>query len=60
LVERIMTAARRGSIIPVRLGLLRGGRSDYLFLRLEVLLDALIREGYSPVPVSTLIERALN
>jgi hypothetical protein len=43
-----------GSIIPVRLGLLPGGRNDYLFNKLELLFDALIRAGYEIVPVSAL------
>jgi peptidoglycan/xylan/chitin deacetylase (PgdA/CDA1 family) len=43
-----------GSIIPIRLGLLPGGRNDYLFNKLELLFDALIRAGYEIVPVSAL------
>jgi peptidoglycan/xylan/chitin deacetylase (PgdA/CDA1 family) len=58
MIDRIMDQKRPGSIIPVRLGLLPGGRTDYLYTRIGVLLDALIREGYSIVPVSTLIEHA--
>jgi peptidoglycan/xylan/chitin deacetylase (PgdA/CDA1 family) len=54
MVERIMAAKQPGSIIPVRLGLQSGGRDDYLFLRLETLLDALVRAGYTIVPVSAL------
>jgi len=56
MVDSIMERVRPGSIIPLRLGLLQGGRNDYLFNRINVLLDALVREGYSLVPVSTLIE----
>jgi hypothetical protein len=58
MIDQVMEAKRPGSIIPIRLGILSGGRSDYLFLRLNVLLDALIRSGYTVVPVSTLIEHA--
>jgi peptidoglycan/xylan/chitin deacetylase (PgdA/CDA1 family) len=58
MIDRIVEAKRPGSIIPIRLGVLSGGRSDYLFLRLDVLLDALVRAGYSVVPVSTLMEHA--
>jgi peptidoglycan/xylan/chitin deacetylase (PgdA/CDA1 family) len=57
IVDRIMEAKTPGSIIPIRLGLLSGGRKDYLFGRINVLLDALTREGYSIVPVSVLLER---
>ncbi|MDR1445084.1 MAG: polysaccharide deacetylase family protein [Treponema sp.] len=58
MIDRIMEDKRPGSIIPVRLGSLSGGRSDYLFLRLNVLLDALVRSGYTVAPVSTLMEHA--
>jgi peptidoglycan/xylan/chitin deacetylase (PgdA/CDA1 family) len=58
MIDRIMNLKRPGSIIPLRLGLLPGGRQDYLYLRIDVLLDALIRAGYAVVPVSTLIEHA--
>jgi hypothetical protein len=58
MIDRIMDQKQPGSIIPIRLGLLPGGRSDYLYHRLGVLLDALIRNGYSVVPISTLIEHS--
>jgi peptidoglycan/xylan/chitin deacetylase (PgdA/CDA1 family) len=58
MVDRIMELKRPGSIIPIRLGLLPGGRSDYLFGKINVLLDALVRSGYRVIPVSTLIEHA--
>jgi peptidoglycan/xylan/chitin deacetylase (PgdA/CDA1 family) len=58
MIDRVMAQKRPGSIIPIRLGLLPGGRVDYLFNRLDVLLDALIREGYSIVTVSTLMEHS--
>jgi peptidoglycan/xylan/chitin deacetylase (PgdA/CDA1 family) len=58
MIDLIMEQKRPGSIIPIRLGLLAGGRSDYLYTRIGVLLDALIREGYSMTTVSALIEHA--
>jgi peptidoglycan/xylan/chitin deacetylase (PgdA/CDA1 family) len=58
MIDFIMETKRPGSIIPVRLGLLPGGRKDYLFNRLDVLLDALVRSGYEVVPVSTVMEHA--
>jgi peptidoglycan/xylan/chitin deacetylase (PgdA/CDA1 family) len=58
MIDRIMNLKQPGSIIPIRLGLLPGGRRDYLYLRIEVLLDALIRDGYSVVPVSTIIDHS--
>jgi hypothetical protein len=54
MVDRIIEVIKPGSVIPIRLGLLSGGRKDYLFGRINVLLDALTREGYSVAPVSTL------
>lgn len=56
MVDRIMEQKKPGSIIPIRLGILPGGRSDYLFGRINVLLDALVRSGYSVVTISTLLE----
>jgi peptidoglycan/xylan/chitin deacetylase (PgdA/CDA1 family) len=56
MVDRIMEQKKPGSIIPLRLGILPGGRSDYLFGRINVLLDALVRSGYSVVTISTLLE----
>ncbi|MDR1287308.1 MAG: polysaccharide deacetylase family protein [Treponema sp.] len=58
MIERVMRLKRPGSIIPIRLGALPGGRNDYLFLRIEVLLDALIRSGYDLVTVSALLEHS--
>jgi peptidoglycan/xylan/chitin deacetylase (PgdA/CDA1 family) len=58
MIDRIAEAKKPGSIIPIRLGLLPGGRSDYLFNRLDVLFSALAREGWSIVPVSVLIEHS--
>jgi peptidoglycan/xylan/chitin deacetylase (PgdA/CDA1 family) len=58
IIDRIMEQKQPGSVIPIRLGLLPGGRKDYLFGRLNVLLDALVRSGYSVAPVSTLIEHS--
>jgi peptidoglycan/xylan/chitin deacetylase (PgdA/CDA1 family) len=58
LVEKIVASARPGSIIPVRLGVPESGRDDYLFLELDLLVNALENEGYDIVPVSALIEHA--
>jgi peptidoglycan/xylan/chitin deacetylase (PgdA/CDA1 family) len=56
MIERVMELKRPGSIIPVRLGLMPSG-IDYLFLYIDVLLEALLRSGYNIVPVSALIQR---
>jgi len=55
IIEQIMEKIQAGSIIPIRLGLLPGGRDEYLYQRIEVLLDALIRSGYEVVPVTAVI-----
>jgi len=58
IVDQIMQKKRPGSIIPIRIGVNENTRTDYLFNRLDVLLDALLRAGYQVVPVSTLMEQA--
>ncbi|MDR0599489.1 MAG: polysaccharide deacetylase family protein [Treponema sp.] len=57
MIDRIMDAKEGGSIIPIRLGLLPEGRRDYLFNSLEVLLDALFKEGYEILTVSGLLSK---
>jgi peptidoglycan/xylan/chitin deacetylase (PgdA/CDA1 family) len=52
MIDFIMGSIKSGTVLPLRLGLLPGGRSDYLFNRINVLLDALIREGYTLTTVS--------
>ena len=58
IVENVVAAAKPGSIIPIRLGISDGGRDDYLFRELALLIDDLMGAGYKIVPVSTLIEHA--
>jgi peptidoglycan/xylan/chitin deacetylase (PgdA/CDA1 family) len=55
MIEQIIQKRESGAIIPIRLGLLPGGRDEYLFQRIEALLDALLRSGYEIVPVSSVI-----
>jgi peptidoglycan/xylan/chitin deacetylase (PgdA/CDA1 family) len=57
-IEKVVAAAKPGSIIPIRLGTMEGGREDYVFRELALLVDALIGRGYQIVPVSVLIEHA--
>ena len=57
MIEQIIKNNYSGAIIPIRLGLLSGGRDEYLFQRIETLLDALIRSGCEIVPVSAVISR---
>ena len=58
LVDSIIAAKKPGSIVPIRLGVPSGGRDDYLFGKLDVLVDSLLRSGYALVPVSVLIDHA--
>ncbi len=58
LVERIIAQKKPGSIIPLQVGAGEGRREDYLFQKLDILINELFRRGYTIVPVSTLIEHA--
>jgi peptidoglycan/xylan/chitin deacetylase (PgdA/CDA1 family) len=58
LVERIIAEKKPGSIIPLQVGVGDGRRDDYLFQRLDLVINELTRRGYAIVPVSTLIEHA--
>lgn len=58
IVERIMKLKKPGSIVSIRLGMPQGERDDYLFHRLDLLINALIAEGFEIVPVSTLMDHA--
>jgi peptidoglycan/xylan/chitin deacetylase (PgdA/CDA1 family) len=53
IIEQIVEKRKNRAVIPVRLGLLSGGRDEYLYQRIDVLLDALIRSGSEIVPVSS-------
>ncbi|MDR1507952.1 MAG: polysaccharide deacetylase family protein [Treponema sp.] len=54
MIDAVMDSLQGGSIIPIRLGVMPGGRSEYLFNKLELLVDAILRSGYEIVPVSGL------
>ena len=58
LVERLVAEKRPGSIVPVQIGVGEGGRGDYLFQKLDLVVNELARLGYAIVAVSTLIEHA--
>ncbi len=58
IVEKVVAEAKPGSIIPIRLGITDGGRDDYLFRELALLIDDLMGMGYQIVPISTLVEHA--
>ncbi len=56
LVESTLEEKKPGSIIPVRVGK-PGKRDDYLFRKLDLLINGLLNEGYEIVTVSELQER---
>jgi peptidoglycan/xylan/chitin deacetylase (PgdA/CDA1 family) len=58
LVERVMQRKKPGSIVPITIGSPDNGREDYLFQKLDLLIDALLAAGYEVVPVSVLMEHA--
>jgi len=55
MIDQIMERITPGALIPIRLGLLPGGRDSYLFQYIDVLFDALIRAGFELMPVSAVI-----
>ncbi|MBU0927313.1 MAG: polysaccharide deacetylase family protein [Spirochaetes bacterium] len=58
LVERAAAAIAPGSIVPVRIGIPDGGREDYMFNELPLLINAMLAGGYEIVPVSVLMKHA--
>lgn len=61
LVERILERKQPGSIVSMQVGIseeARGGRDDYLFQRLDLLINGLLEQGYEVVPVSTMLDHA--
>ncbi len=63
LVDRIIDRKQPGSIVAMTIGTPNegerdGGREDYLFEYLELVIENLLERGYRIAPVSALIERA--
>jgi peptidoglycan/xylan/chitin deacetylase (PgdA/CDA1 family) len=58
LVERMLRLKKPGSIIPLQVGMVGGPRDDYLFQKLDLIINELSLLGYRIVPVSTLMEHA--
>jgi peptidoglycan/xylan/chitin deacetylase (PgdA/CDA1 family) len=63
LIERIIDLKRPGSIISMTVGTPAndrqdGGREDYLFKNLDILINYLLELGYDIVPVTTLMDNA--
>jgi len=57
IIEEIIAKRKNGAVVPIRLGLVYGGRNEYLYQRIDLLLDALIRSGCEIVPVSAVVGR---
>ena len=57
IIERIMKMKKPGSIIPVTVGK-NAVRDDYLFSKIDLLIEALKTSGYDLVTVSKLIENS--
>jgi len=55
IIEEILAAKKPGSIIPVRIGKVEGGRADYLYEKIGLLVNALTEAGYRIVTVDALI-----
>ncbi len=63
IIENVIESKQPGSIVSMTVGKPGddrpdGGRNDYLFQRLDVLINELIERGYRIVPVSTLMDNA--
>jgi len=58
IIEDIMASKKPGSIIPIRVGKVAGGRKDYLWSKIDLLVNALMESGYEIVPVDTLIKNS--
>jgi len=58
MIEDIMAAKKPGSIIPIRIGKVEGGRKDYLWSKIDLLVNALMESGYEIVTVDTLIKNS--
>ena len=51
-IDKIATFFKEGAVIPVSLGMSEGTRSDYLYNRFDVLVEAILDAGFRIVPIS--------
>ena len=58
IIERYIDAlkANNGGILPVTVGISRGTRERYLYEDLDLLIAAILDEGFEIVPVRTLLK----
>ena len=52
IIDNLSALFKEGAVIPVSLGMSEGTRSDYLYNRFDVLVEAILDAGYRIVPVS--------
>jgi hypothetical protein len=52
-----MAEKKHGAVIPIRFGFASGGRDDYLFNRINVLIDVLFRSVCKIVPGSVIVSK---
>lgn len=56
LIEDICTSVSSGSIIPIRLGKTSPHGTDYLYLKLQLLIDSLLEMGYAFTDIDGLMK----
>lgn len=56
LIEAFVTSLEDGSIIPVSVGKVHGTRKDYLYEKVDLLIAAILDNGYSIVDVRSLLK----
>ena len=54
IIDYVIENLEPGSIIPISVGIASGTRGDYLYDKLDVLISAILSEGYEIVTVSEL------
>ncbi len=59
IIDRALAALAKngGGVVPVAVGLLSGKRESYLYTHIDLLISALLDEGYAIVPVRSLIKK---
>jgi hypothetical protein len=54
IIDYVIENLEPGAIIPISVGIATGTRGDYLYDKLDVLISAILSEGYEIVTVSEL------
>lgn len=58
LIEEILKTKKPGSIIAVRIGKASGTRNDYLYDKIELLINNLLAQGYNLVTIDELMKES--